>query len=429
MRWNPIVALFVLLLLGTTAGEALGDFLAEDWMHMKRIDPGGGWKDGYAYVVVDGEVYHGSRPDLADLRVVDSDHREVPYKIEVQREEVVEKGYHPAILNRVSVPGEKSSFVVDLGRSGRLHNCLRITSPTRNFRKTVTVEACDDLKSWRLLKKKAHIFDFSADFRARFVAVRYPKSTFRYLRVILDDAGEKPIEIGGARVWIVTRTPGRLEARKVEVAGRIEDGKDRCTRWVLDMGYGKIPASRLEIDSPDRNYFREVVVEGSDDCTAWREIGRGHIHHIDTARFQDRAQTVSFPESRYRYIRVSVLHSDNPAIAVSGIRIFGLERRLIFPSRTGKDYLLYYGNPAARSARYDIDRILPYVDPGKIHLHGLQPEKANPDYREKIPERPWTEDKPWLLYGILGAAILFLAIMIFRLMRRMEPDRSDPSIP
>ncbi len=113
--------------------------------------------------------------------------------------------------------------------------------------------------------------------------------------------------------------------------------------------------------------------------------------------------TLPYPETNDQYIRVIVFNLDDKPVTFSGnVEIKGIARTLVFKADTGQKYSLYYGNDDARSAKYDLARIFPYLEANSIPKATLGAQEFNSSFVPKIaPIAPFTERHKSLLTFVL----------------------------
>ena len=128
--------------------------------------------------------------------------------------------------------------------------------------------------------------------------------------------------------------------------------------------------------------------------------------------------------------RVQVLTDVNlqvPAgtsMAIVGASGSSLVRRVVV-SLTGKDpYEVYFGNPEAKTPRYDLTHRMRYIDTQELPRLILGPRQSNPDYSGPKSVRPWSEEHAGLLWVVMGAVIVALALLIFNLLRKTPPEKT-----
>jgi hypothetical protein len=185
-----------------------------------------------------------------------------------------------------------------------------------------------------------------------------------------------------------------------------EETNTRTTLVTADIGFDGLPHDRIQLVVDSGHFYRSVKVESSRDSTKWRPIGVGVMFR--TADQED--LTALFIEQWDRYVRVRMLNRDNPPLTVRQV-ILSADRRVVdFPAEAAGQYWLYYGSPGARQPAYDFAQTRPLrVQPVTVEL-GAQ--ENNPGYREN--QKPWTDQRPEVLYAVLAAAILGMGFIAVR---------------
>ena len=103
---------------------------------------------------------------------------------------------------------EKGITTIDLdtGAAGIPSHRLVIQTADVNFHRQVTIQASQDMKSWRTVLSKSDIYVYdTAKFSGKDLAVSYPESTLRYLRIVIHDQDSPPLGIDGIDLWSLRR--------------------------------------------------------------------------------------------------------------------------------------------------------------------------------------------------------------------------------
>ncbi len=420
----------------------------EEWPFYKPVElPGSLAGTGLVEVELDREVYTHASPGLGDIRVVEKDAgREVPYKMLVEsgdhrRSAVAVKMRGPGHVRRGAmsvkmrdlghVPGWETSFILDLQSEGTLHNEVEVNTSSENFQRRVKIEGSDDGKTWRMLEQTGTIFDLTIQER-RFTnsdtRVRYPSSTARFLRVRIIDGEEEPLDIEGAVVFFTQELSPRITEVPLLIAAREEDQDRKETVLTLDLGSSGFPAKGVQLEVPQRNFYRRVLVEGSDDQTTWLPVqGSETIYDFDTPKFVGRDSWIGFRESRYRYYRVFVMNEDNPPLDIEKASARGHQRKLVFAVDSEKSYRLYYGNENVNAPSYELERMFPYLvteglPEARLGFHTLNPAFTVP----ATPPVPFTERYPWLLPTVVAIAALVIGVFLATLVRQLGSNLRPP---
>ncbi len=409
--------------------------IEEDWHFYKPVElPASLSGTGLVELELDREVYAHASASLGDIRVTEFPKgREIPYKM------LVESGDHRRAAVAVTmrdlghVDGEYTSFILDLKSEGALHNEVEVKTSSDNFQRRVEIEGSDDGEAWRTLVQDATIFGLTIrerGFTTSDTRIRYPASTARFMRVRIIDNGEEPLTIRGGVVFFSQQLEPRRNGLPLVITGREEVPQKKQTVLVLDAGGAGFPANRIDLEISQRNFYRQVVLEGSDNNLDWYALQRDEtIFDFDTPKFVGNDLTVGFGESRYRYYRLTIQNEDNPPLPVEGARVSGFLRKLIFSAEADKEYRLYYGHPDAPAPSYELERIFPYLVTEDLPVARLGVHKQNPAFTlPESPPVPFTERYPWLLPTIVAVASLlvgaFLASLVRQVGGRLRPPEA-----
>lgn len=418
---------FALLVLVVSTASANADFEKAKWAYSKeiRLEPFTGKR--VASFSLDNDVFDNSASGLADLRIVDSGGVEVPYKLTVESTTLSRQTFPVKITNLGSKTSEFTQLTLDMGKSGEVHNSLTLNTSSINFRRQVEVEASADGLSWFLIKKAsdgAYIYDYSMDFKAQNTTVNYPDSTYRFLRVKIIDYGEEPLKITGAVIYRNV-VQGSREVFYDPDVDRGENSDDRTTVYVLDLEASGIPSNKITFSSKSENYNRQVNVQGSNDKSSWVNIlGQDVIFNYDTAKFAGSKNSINYPESNWRYLKLTVYNKDDKPIELTGFKVSGVLRKVLFEAEIGGKYKLYYGNDDARFAQYDLETFIRYLDTSNPVGGVLGPQVKNADFKAPEPRKlPFTERYPYLLVGILGVMVFILGVVVVRMAVAVKKGR------
>ena len=429
VRLQAIILVAVLSALAFSSAAA--DFSLKDWQHVKPISIPAGVTDGGLVELVPGpEVFYGAAPGLADLRIIRGDNQEIPYELVVERGSRERRSFPVKIRDLGFVPGQYSSFVAELGQGGLLHNEIEVFTDSQNFQRGVIVEGSNDNTTWTVLQEGTKIFDFTLkerNFTSRFTRVGYPESTVRFLRVRIINNGEDPLNITGASVFSVTETVAEEVSYPAILSERTEDSNRRTSLIVFDLGGKGLPTNRLAIRTPQVNFYREVLLEGTGDAPRWTVVQRSDaLYRYDTPKFVGDKLTIRYPETTFRYLRLTINNEDNSLLPVEGVEVFGIPRKLIFQADPGASYKLYYGNPQARSPSYELERILPFLETENLPVGTLGPQTNNPDFKLESSRLPFSERYAWLITVAVVVAALAVGILLFGVVRKAKKVLPPP---
>ncbi len=414
----------VLFALGSMSAHA--DFNQSDWRFMKSIEPVSvsAGMEKFGAFSLDKEVFRSAKSDASDLRIIRDGAEEVPYEIvDIGRPEGA-KQVRATMLNNAFIEGKEQSFVLDFGAGQGAHNfsLLDIGLENRNFRKHVTIAGSDSIGDWKVLERDAILYDYSLDIVARKTTLSYPLTTFRYLLITISAEGGAPLRVLGATGTFIKETGTeamRKEVRYDAILSVVENNDARTTDIVLDREQNGIPAHKLALETPSKDFYRQVkVYTRSDENALWTPEVTDVIFNYSDPLFQGSNLTISMPETRSRFIKIVIINNDNKPITVSRAALFGRARTVVFPYQEKASYRVYYGNQFARAPQYDLAQILAHVKTdNQLAVFALGKESVNSAYREPEKQPPlFTERYPYALTALLVVLVVIMGGLIAKVL-------------
>ena len=426
-RWSSLsypakrglVGLLALFFLVGMAMPVYADFALAHWQFFKPVMLPPGVEQGQLVeVALDREVFLESSPGETDLRLVAGQDREVPYHLVTLRKSEQRTPVSVTIQDLGYVEGEYSTLVADVGDSGNLHSEVVIDTREHNFRRKVVVETSANGETWAVVRNDGEIYDFTSsdeEFRVHHTSVRYPQSAARYLRVKVLTAGEAPLEIIRAKVFLAEEVAAR-ETEYLPTSVTVSRDEFGTTYHLLDLGRSGVPVSRLSFQSDQQNFYRGAGVEGSDDKDAWEWLGGTHVYAFNTPRFRGDLLEIDLKENRYRYFRLVVDDADNSPLSLSGYTFHSADRLMRFQAEPNTNYALYYGNPVAEVPVYDLGQVVPYLETEDLPVAALGAQRANEAFTGL--DVPVTERLPWLMPAGVVLASVVVAFLLFQVIRQ-----------
>jgi len=423
MKRSLIPSILIAVSLIILPDTACAEFNKTESPFLKDLEFPAGIDSEYAYFQIDPEIYDGCAGALSSLRVVDANGREIPYQIVTKGKSEKREELSHRLLNNSYVDGEYNSFEIDFGEQRPEANRLTIVTSSKNFTRSVSVEGSNDQTQWNMLVEKAYIFDFSRNIQSRHLQVEFPLSNFRYLRVRISDDGSGRLQIEDAKAYRVATTPAETESWPLQIIEKKENTTNRTTEIVLDARYLGLPINALHLEVSSHNYQRNVQVEASIDHKKWEYLGSGVIFDYDMPAFKKVNTRLSFRQnSGGRYFRITIGNYDDQPIDVSGASGTAVVRRVILPLEGKAPYTVFFGAADAKAPRYDFAHRMQYIQTRTLPRLSLKARVPNPDYIKPVPQTPFSERHPALLWTIMAAVIAVLALLIFSLMKKTPPE-------
>jgi hypothetical protein len=402
------------------------------WPFFMEVTAGSG-TPGFYSLTLPPQVFDKARDDLADLRLWDAKGNEIPYALWIRKEVDEQQEVTGRLFNQVTKGTAASEVSVDLGAEGIEHNEVEIETGGTNFRRRVEIEGSDNATDWKSLKSDQVIFSFESQNRSvQSNRVNYPTSRYRYLRVrvFADELSDKraPV-IANVRAIAARREEGErvswaLAAPDIEL---LRYQGVPASAWTLDLG-ARAPCDRLQVEVNADSFSRPFQVEAFDDPENVRLIASGEL----TRRVGEERKPLLIPfdrEENLRKLRLVVTDYSNQTLPISSFAAEAPARQLVFELRDPSNgpLRLFFGNPKATPTHYDFEKELSARLKTTPFRSDAGAAIANPEFKPE--PLPLTERVPWLIYVVLFASSVALALVLLslaRATRRMAPTSSGP---
>ena len=405
--------LFALALSAAALAAAQGLDSLSGWQFYREISAGP--NTGIAALTLDAEILANAREDAADLRIFDAAGKEVPYDLRVLLGERNAESYQSVEVNR-GVVGDAAEIILDLGEAPGEHNQVQVDTQGAQFRRQVAVFGSDDAEQWTPLTERGLILRLTGNGKTASVnRVPYSPSEHRYVRITIardQQADPEPPVIESAEIQRATVVPGVEQTVPAESATRetIVQGELSASRYTIDLP-GRLPVHALRFRTPVSSFARtyQLLAVMSDDIAPFPlSIGplrrrEGDPSDVITLRFQ---------EGLAQQLLLTVADGSEAPLEILEPAVLIASRQLVLDlgDVTAQPLRLYYGNPAASAPDYGPRAELPDTLDESVPLLQLGPQQLNPAY--EAPEPHLSEQAPWLIYVITGAASLALLAIL-----------------
>lgn len=413
----------------TVAISVFAQASVSSWPFFVEVFTYGG-RPGLYEIVLPLEVMDKASEDLADLRLYDATGREIPYAVRVRRDIDDKRQISGTVFNQ-GVVGSTSEVTVDLGEDPGEHNEVEIQTAGANFRRQVVVEGSDSGSDWRTLSARGALLSFqSENSSVESSRVTYPTSRYRYLRVrVFRDelTDDRAPQITSVRVIMAINVKGELTTWGVPVPSYqlLRNQGAHASQWTIDLG-GRVPCDRLALNIEDASFSRRFQLEAVDDPENVRLIATGELtRHVGDAA---KPLVITFDDEVHsRKLRLLVTDYSNQTLSISSIEASAPARELVFELKQPSVQLLklFFGNPKITAPHYDFEKELPSpLTTGRTRVT-VGNAVVNPDYKPE--PLPLTERVPWLIYLVLAASSIALALILISLARTTLQTQSQPA--
>ncbi len=356
---------------------SLGALTPNEWRFNQTIDVPA---NGLIRVNLPAETLDTARPDLGDLRILDSVGREVPYLIDrpMPRHESALRSQEL----RTALEPTATRITLTTGAKSLLKGVVFETPRGVEFIKAVLVEGSHDGAQWRQLAIDKPIFKMTGG--AQNLGVSFPAGVWEFLRLTIDDSRTAAVPFTGVQLQVAeTNAP----AEPLHVSIKSRDQSLGVTRLAVDLGATNLTVASLRIETSDPLFARLVAIvvpELANDSIGEQTLCTGSLYRVDlNGKIESHLEIPIDTQIRGREIIVLIHNGDSPPLVINAVNGDRRVTRLVFLAREPGRYQLLSGNTQCSTPRYDLSELSDQLK--STPAIELRPTSliASPDYKPR----------------------------------------------
>jgi hypothetical protein len=343
----------------------------------------------------DARMYGHARIGFPDLRVLDAEDLQVPWREEPK----------PAALASVPVAliarGRRDgavSVVVDRGAARPVIDRIELEIPDRVFTGRALVYGSNTgAEGSYATLSTTPIYSVRGAVNARSTTAVFPATDYRYLLVQARGVSD----IVGASV---ARDPEQAPLEPVRSRSRTTQ-EETATVVGLDVGFRKVPIDALHVRSSTPTYVRDVRVEGSNDGATFLPLAEAELAHFPGVDLS----TVDL-DARHRFLRVTIENGDDRPLERLRVDAEAVPRPLLLAGGYTPPFRLLYGGAGVPAPAYDFAQLPPMATGFEQAVDGsLGTEVVNAAFEPPSDTRTFFERNGSVIEALLVAGALVVA--------------------
>jgi len=353
---------------------------------------------GFYKISLRPDVLSKTRPDLADVRIVDEDDRQVPFIFGSSLPAVNHVSLLPQ-MDGPSVADTISSYIVG-NKEGYSLNQLVLQLRNTDVKRTLNLSGSDDSKKWYAIKENMPLEPpASAGKNGTYEQLlNFPFSTYRYFRIDINGNRKLPVEIASIRLyeWRSVQ-PSYTQLPAATITQR---DSDRVTYIILKFK-NPYQINKLLLHLGGAKFYnREVsAFDGKHD-----QLFNDAINSSKPAELKLSVKTDK--------IYLEINNHDNPPLKLTGVDGWQLDQTLISYLEGGKKYRLLFGDEKAVAPDYDLRFFTDTVAQQSVKTVNYSGVLANTLDQQK----PASNSIPsWVLWAAIAAAAIILLTLTLKM--------------
>jgi hypothetical protein len=390
-----VIALAIFALIAVTVAGATQTIDPQNFRYERKLT---GAAAHPLLVELDEPLLGHARRDLSDIRVLDSEGAQVPWRTVPEL-----TAPQPVSIPLIDVGRENGTLValLDLGTSRRVVSRISLQVPGSNFVSKVEVLGSDDRVNYRTLGKTL-VYDLRGTTHSRSTVVVFRPSDLRYLEL-------RAHGLPGITSATVSRAAAKRACRSLRVVELGFQTRQGTTVVTLDLGY-RLPVQTLDIRAATSVYERPLEILGSRNGSSWLSLAEGRLF-----QFEGAAQDPISIDANTRFLRLRIENGDDKPLEPITVRVLAHPRTLYVKGGSPRPYRVLYGSrsQSLQAPDYDLARVPRSALGLDRAVSGrLDPERAL--QAEAAPAKSLLDRYPWLIEVALAlVAIVFGAAGFF----------------
>jgi len=406
------------------AEHAQAEFDSSPWRCFRDVSIGSEVPDGPVGIALESGLLEKCRPDLADLRLVDTDGQIIPYMVTDGRAGEEPEPVPARIFRMARKPGAWTDLWLDMSAKVLTRGVL-IQTPARDFVRRIEVRGSDSANESYVIRLDGLIADLREPLPLRSLAVMYPVHNFQYLHVRILDQDQPPLNIEG--VFCYPPAPENKLARPVDarIMENHGDPGSGTTTIVVDLGEHRFPVTELRISSPTKAFAKKVALFAAPSASekSWNKIHEGAFMRLVREGASEENLKARFNPCTFRYLNLVLSGPGSPPVVVDRVYATGTIRLLAFNHRQGRGYRLFYDNPQGAP---------PILDTGmssSVAAEASANVQMGPEQKNTVPPKPAQSASRAASQtsraGIMAAVLMVLVglLLLFSLMLKARSGR------
>jgi len=323
-------------------------------------------KNGFYAIDVTPELSSYIANDFRDLRIADDKEKTVPYIVRPTQPVFSSYNYFklPIIKNELADSGR--SVLIIQNNDAKKIAAIALILRNAAVARTATISGSDDANHWFTVDEDIYFQkQFVTDADKYVQTVQFPTSTYRYLKIVIDNGKNNPLNIIEAGIYT-------------------SDASSTALSYITNPA-----ASFSQVDSADKNTYLHIKQPAAYHFTRIRLLIKGpHFYqrsidiltgaNTSSNELVSGKKTVfSVQPSNDSTFLIKIYNGDNPALQVDSVLTEQESKQVVTYLEAGKTYHLLMHDPLAIKPVYDLKQFKDSISYDIPTLQVVSVEKIN----------------------------------------------------
>lgn len=376
-------------------------------------------KSGLHKMSLPAEIRSFSKEDLSDFRIIDSKGTEVPYYILQENMESKSSSFSEfKILSRTTIPKKETTIIFENDKPSLSEIALSINNS--DVRKPYSISGSNDQKEWFGLVNKAVLSELkNSEDVSVFKNIPLPLSSYRYLKIDLNDSISLPINI--LKIGYFTHKINAADLVEIKTTN-IKTMQIQAQKKTLIHVAFKHPQiiNQIHFTISNPNLFQRnarIFVNKKKVVKHQTKSYQETLSNFELNSNQKNSFTVQQLFEKDFFIEIE--NHDNQPLTFDKIQFFQNPITIITDLKANENYSIQTGNPKLNQPEYDLENFKNNIntDLPEATIHDIEhlTVKKNKIKTQSFWQEAWFM---WLCIGLGGIAIVFFTANLVKDMKK-----------
>ncbi|HTG66526.1 MAG TPA: hypothetical protein VL859_09140 [Flavobacterium sp.] len=378
-------------------------------------------KSGLHKISLAAEIRSFSKEDLSDFRILDAKGTEVPYYIlQGNNESTFSLFSEFKIISRTAIPKKETTIIFENDKKSISEIALSISNS--DITKPYSISGSNDQKEWFGLVNKAVLSELeNIEDVTIFKTIPLPLSSYRYLKIDLNDSISLPINILKIGFFTHKINAADLVEIKTRSIKTMQIQAQKKTLIHVAFKYPQI-VNQIHFTVSNPNLFQRNARIYVNQKTLVKNKTKRHQETLSNFELNsNQKNSFTVPQLFEKDFFIEIENHDNQPLTFTKIQFFQNPITIIADLKANENYSIQTGNPKLNQPEYDLENFKNNIntDLPQATIHDIQhlTAKKNEIKTQSFWQQAWFM---WLCIGLGGIAIVFFTANLVKDMKKQS---------
>jgi len=376
---------------------------------------------GFHKIIISPEISAKSAVDFSDLRLFDTQKKEVPYILRKDFVRKQHKTFVPYQLLSKSTPGDTATEIIVKNQFNTRINNLSVFLNNAEVSKQIIISGSYNQKQWYAVKQNYNISGIANENNVTELnTIYFPLSDYTFYKILINDKNSLPVKVLHAGYYQDSTSYGEETLLPKPQVTRTENYTSHHTFIQLNFNeVYSIDKINLKISAPTlyRRAIRIYALRNMNQTTEKIFLQQSTLNSSSSNQ-------IVLDNVHEKQLLFEIENDNNPILQIDEIDCFQLSQYVIAYFEKKGNYNLKFGNKKLTYPIYDLNYFenvipasIPHIETSKLSII------KNPEKPVKISVEPFFYNKKFFLWTAIIVVTLILMLVSGKMLNEMNKKK------